>query len=91
MKKGTQNKSTQLGNRIVLVSTATLLLAYMLLTIVRAYLAGGSDAPDVKTLLLGIVVLGGGAVFTVVYLVLLLKQYYRKPEEPQQPQEDVAE
>ena len=42
---------------------------------------GGTDAPSVKVLLLGIVVLGGGIVFVVRYLVLLLKEYYRKPED----------
>ena len=66
-----QNKS-QVGNRIILNGTALLLLAYML---------GGADAPGIKVLLLGIVVLGGGIVFVVRYLVLLLKEYYRKPED----------
>lgn len=54
-----QNKSTQVGNRIILNGTALLLLAYMLAKIVQAYIAGGADAPSVKVLLLGIVVLGG--------------------------------
>ena len=76
-----QNKSTQVGNRIILNGTALLLLAYMLAKIVQAYIAGGADAPSVKVLLLGIVVLGGGIVFVVWYLVLLLKEYYRKPED----------
>ena len=53
-----QNKSTQVGNRIILNGTALLLLAYMLAKIVQAYIAGGADAPSVKVLLLGIVVLG---------------------------------
>ena len=57
-----QNKSTQVGNRIILNGTALLLLAYMLAKIVQAYIAGGADAPSVKVLLLGIVVLGGGIV-----------------------------
>ena len=57
-----QNKSTQVGNRIILNGTALLLLAYMLAKIVQAYIAGGADAPSVKVLLLGIVVLGGGKV-----------------------------
>ena len=69
-----QNKSTQVGNRIILNGTALLLLAYMLAKIVQAYIAGGADAPSVKVLLLGIV-------FVVRYLVLLLKEYYRKPED----------
>lgn len=83
-----QNKSTQVGNRIILNGTALLLLAYMLAKIVQAYIVGGTDAPSVKVLLLGIVVLGGGIVvlgggivFVVRYLVLLLKEYYRKPED----------
>ena len=75
-----QNKS-QVGNRIILNGTALLLLAYMLAKVVQAYLIGGADAPSVKVLLLGIVVLGGGIVFVVRYLVLLLKEYYRKPED----------
>ena len=58
-----QNKSTQVGNRIILNGTALLLLAYMLAKIVQAYIVGGTDAPSVKVLLLGIVVLGGGIVF----------------------------
>lgn len=78
---GKQNKSTQVGNRIILNGTALLLLAYMLAKIVQAYIVGGADAPSVKVLLLGIVVLGGGIVFVVRYLVLLLKEYYRKPED----------
>ena len=78
-----QNKS-QVGNRIILNGTALLLLAYMLAKIVQAYIAGGTDAPSVKVLLLGIVVLGGGIVFVVRYLVLLLKEYYRKPEDTQE-------
>lgn len=85
-----QNKS-QVGNRIILNGTALLLLAYMLAKIVQAYIVGGTDAPSVKVLLLGIVVLGGGIVFVVRYLVLLLKEYYRKPEDTQAPQEDVKE
>ena len=75
-----QNKS-QVGNRINLNGTALLLLAYMLAKVVQAYIIGGADAPSVKVLLLGIVVLGGGIVFVVRYLVLLLKEYYRKPED----------
>ena len=71
-----QNKSTQVGNRIILNGTALLLLAYMLAKIVQAYIAGGADAPSVKVLLLG-----GGIVFVVRYLVLLLKEYYSKPED----------
>ena len=76
-----QNKSTQVGNRIILNGTALLLLAYMLAKIVQAYIVGGTDAPGIKVLLLGIVVLGGGIVFVVRYLVLLLKEYYRKSED----------
>ena len=75
-----QNKS-QVGNRIILNGTALLLLAYMLAKVVQAYSIGGADAPGIKVLLLGIVVLGGGIVFVVRYLVLLLKEYYRKPED----------
>ena len=75
-----QNKS-QVGNRIILNGTALLLLAYMLAKIVQAYIAGGADAPSVKVLLLGIVLLGGCIVFVVRYLCLLLKEYYRKPED----------
>ena len=66
---------------IYLFGSALLLLAYMLAKIVQAYIAGGADAPSVKVLLLGIVVLGGGIVFVVRYLVLLLKEYYSKPED----------
>ena len=61
-----QNKSTQVGNRIILNGTALLLLAYMLAKIVQAYIVGGTDAPGIKVLR---------------YLVLLLKEYYRKPED----------
>ena len=68
-----QNKS-QVGNRIILNATA-------LRKVVQAYIIGGADAPGIKVLLLGIVVLGGGIVFVVRYLVLLLKEYYRKPED----------
>ena len=39
-----QNKSTQVGNRIILNGTALLLLAYMLAKIVQAYIVGGTDA-----------------------------------------------
>lgn len=85
-----QNKS-QVGNRIILNGTALLLLAYMLAKVIQAYIIGGADAPSVKVLLLGIVVLGGGIVFVVRYLVLLLKEYYRKPEDTQEPPEDVKE
>ena len=81
-----QNKS-QVGNRIILNGTALLLLAYMLAKIVQAYIVGGTDAPSVKVLLLGIVVLGGGIVFIVRYLVLLLKEYYRKPEDTQEDEQ----
>lgn len=41
-----QNKSTQVGNRIILNGTALLLLAYMLAKIVQAYIVGGTDAPQ---------------------------------------------
>ena len=43
-----QNKSTQVGNRIILNGTALLLLAYMLAKIVQAYIVGGTDAPRSK-------------------------------------------
>ena len=79
-----QNKSTQVGNRIILNATALLLLAYMLAKVVQSYIVGGADAPSVAVLLLGIVVLGGGIVFVVRYLVLLLKESYRKPEDTQE-------
>ena len=69
---------------IYLFGSALLLLAYMLAKIVQAYIVGGTDAPGIKVLLLGIVVLGGGIVFVVRYLVLLLKEYYRKPEDTQE-------
>ena len=65
-----------------------LLLASMLWTIVRAYLAGGPDAPTLKILLLGIAVLGGGILFSVRYLISLLKQYTRKSDDAQEQQED---
>ena len=82
------NRSTQIGNRIVLAGMVLLLLASMLWTIVRAYLAGGPDAPTLKILLLGIAVLGGGILFAVRYLISLLKQYARKSDDTQEQQED---
>ena len=82
------NRSTQNGNRIVLAGMVLLLLASMLWTIVRAYLAGGPDAPTLKILLLGIAVLGGGILFSVRYLISLLKQYARKSDDTQEQQED---
>lgn len=82
------NRSTQIGNRIVLAGMVLLLLASMLWTIVRAYLAGGPDAPTLKILLLGIAVLGGGILFSVRYLISLLKQYARKSDDTQEQQED---
>ena len=91
MRKSTQDSSTQAGNRIVLAGTVLLLLAYMLWTIVRAYLACGPDAPTVKILLLGIAVLGGGILFAVSYLVSLLKQYPHRPEDPRGTQESGSE
>ena len=81
-----QNKS-QVGNRIILNGTALLLIAYMLAKVVQAYIVGGADAPSIKVLLLGIVVLGGGIIFVVRYLVLLLKEYYRKPEDTQEKEQ----
>lgn len=91
MRKSTQDRPTQAGNRIVLAGTVLLLLAYMLWTIVRAYLAGGPDAPTVKILLLGIAVLGGGILFAASYLISLLKQYPRKPEDAQGARESGQE
>ena len=82
MRKSTQDRPTQAGNRIVLAGTVLLLLAYMLWTIVRAYLAGGPDAPTVKILLLGIAVLGGGILFSASYLIFLLKQYAQAGRSP---------
>lgn len=82
------NRSTQIGNRIVLAGMVLLLLASMLWTIIRAYLAGGPDAPTLKILLLGIAVLGGGILFAVRYLISLLKQYARKSDDTQEQQED---
>ena len=82
------NRSTQIGNRIVLAGMVLLLLASMLWTIVRAYLAGGPDAPTLKILLLGIAVLGGGILFSVRYLISLLKQYARKSDDTQEQQDD---
>lgn len=81
------NKTTQTGNRIVLVGLVLLMLGSMLFTIVKAYLAGGPDAPTPAILLLAIAVLGGGMVFALFYLKALLKKYpVQKPtqEEPNQ-------
>lgn len=91
MRKSTQDRPNQAGNRIVLAGTVLLLLAYMLWTIVRAYLAGGPDAPTVKILLLGIAVLGGGILFAASYLISLLKQYLRKSEDTQGARESGQE
>lgn len=85
------NRSTQIGNRIVLAGMVLLLLASMLWTIVRAYFAGGPDAPTLKILLLGIAVLGGGILFSVRYLISLLKQYPRKSDDAQEQQEDAKQ
>lgn len=41
---------------------AVLLELYFLMELVKAYRAGGEDAPSLGVLILGIVVLGGGAV-----------------------------
>lgn len=82
------NKTTQTGNRIVLVGLVLLLLASMLWTIIRAYFAGGPDAPTFPILLLGIAVLGGGIAFAVGYLLHLLKRYPRKPAESQDAHQD---
>lgn len=69
------NKTTQIGNRIVLSGATLLILASMLFTIVKAYLIGGTEAPSLGILLLAIVVLGGGMVFAGIYALSLLKKY----------------
>lgn len=69
------DKTTQTGNRIVLCGISAVMLASMLWTIVKAYLAGGPEAPTLTILLLAIAVLGGGIAFAVVYGLSLLKKY----------------
>lgn len=81
------NKTTQTGNRIVLAGLVLLMLCSMLFTIVKAYLAGGPDAPTLAILLLAIAVLGGGIVFALFYLRALLKKYpVQKPGQEENPQ-----
>lgn len=79
------DKNTQTGNRIVLCGITTVMLASMLWTIVKAYLAGGSEAPTLAILLLAIAVLGGGMAFAVLYAISLLKRYSAKG--PQQEED----
>ena len=38
-------------------------IAYLCVNIIKLYIAGGSDAPSVTALVLGVLVLGGGAAF----------------------------
>ena len=55
-----QNKSTQVGNRIILNGTALLLLAYMLAKIVQAYIAGGAVQNNTVSHLRGFVLFAHG-------------------------------
>ena len=41
-------------------------VGYLCINMVKLYLAGGSDAPSLTTLILGLAVLGGGAIFMAV-------------------------
>lgn len=83
------DKTTQTGNRIILCGIATVMLASMLRTIVKAYLAGGPDAPTTTLLIVAIAVLGGGMVFAVYYIVALLKKYpFQKPVQEDPIQEE---
>lgn len=86
-----KNKN-QIGNRISLVGLAVILLSSMLLEIIKAYRAGGTDAPGTTILLLGIAVLGGGIVFCVIYLCRLLKDYSQTSGKSQDsPPEDAPQ
>lgn len=82
------DKTTQTGNRIVLCGITAVMLASMLWTIVKAYLAGGSEAPTLAILLLAIAVLGGGMVFALVYAFSLLKKYPAKRSERENSTEE---
>lgn len=84
------DKNTQTGNRIVLCGISTVMLASMLWNIVKAYLAGGTDAPTLAILLLAIAVLGGGMVFAVLYAVSLLKKY-SAPKPRQEKDAEISE
>lgn len=82
------DKTTQTGNRIVLCGITAVMLASLLWTIVKAYLAGGPEAPTMAILLLAIAVLGGGMVFALVYALSLLKKYPAKRPEREDPTEE---
>lgn len=84
------DKNTQTGNRIVLCGIATVMLASMLWTIVKAYLAGGPEAPTLAILLLAIAVLGGGMVFAVLYAISLFKKY-SAPKPRQEKDAEISE
>lgn len=85
------DNTTQTGNRIILCGIALVSLVSMLWTIVKAYLAGGPEAPTTAILLLAIAVLGGGIVFALLYSLSLLKKYpFPKSGQNSPPPDDSA-
>lgn len=62
-----QNTPPRNPNNTVMIRLLAIgYVAYLCVNMIKLYIAGGSDAPSLTALVLGIVVLGGGSVFMAI-------------------------
>lgn len=81
-RKNGGNMSLTFGIRVI----AALFVFYSLFDIVKAYFAGGEDAPSLMLLALSALVLGGGGIFIAFMAWKEWKKPQSGPEEPAENQ-----
>lgn len=79
-----------LNGRIGLYGMTTVVLGYMLIDVVKAFIIGGEGAPDIWVLLASLVVMGGGAVFGGVNLFKMFKLQKALKAQQKQEEEEAA-
>lgn len=80
-----------LNGRIGLYGMTTVVLGYMLIDVVKAFIIGGEGAPDIWVLLASLVVMGGGAAFGAVNLFKMFKMQKAMKAQQKQEAEQAAE
>lgn len=80
-----------LNGRIGLYGMTTVVLGYMLIDVVKAFIIGGEGAPDIWVLLASLVVMGGGAAFGGVNLFKMFKLQKALKAQQKQEAEEAAE
>lgn len=85
----TDFRKTNDANRVLLFRVVGIgAVLYWLLGIIKAYVAGGPDAPSLLLVIVAVILMGGGAIF-VAYLTYL--SWKKAKEEAVMSEEEVAE